>query len=120
MALEYRIKEVKVPLNSGEFIIFYPQFGYETKTTIGHLWWKKDIIEKQWDSFYRTTEGRTKGEIHSVQFDGDKIIGCTSKEEAQEVIDNYKKQCIASVKESYSKSAVNWNDDRYVKIHEVK
>ena len=53
MAFEYRVKEVKVPLQSGEIkSVFYPQWKETTYNMTGWLWWKKIEVDFCWSGFY--------------------------------------------------------------------
>ncbi len=114
--MEYRIKEVTIPLKSGVLKCFYPQVNFgETKKTTGYLWWKKSIMQEgQWCNFYRD-ESDNYLYVNKNHFST--LLYFSTIEEAQKIIEEHKSVILEQTREIYSKAGIEWTDDRYVKIH---
>lgn len=106
------------PTKMEELCVFYPQIKREQRKITGWLWWKKVTNVVVWHSFYET--GREKLFPAELENDfRDALVSCQSKEDAQKIIDGYENQTNEKIKKSYAKLGVYWDDERYVKIHEI-
>lgn len=115
--MEYRVKEVKFPLKSGELTVFYPQSRRIGKTTTGYLWWRKTSEEKKWEGFYRHKK-KEVNLLYTRQNDFSELLYFPTLREAQLIINEHEKWIDDEVKKSYIQKGIDWNDERYVKIHE--
>ncbi len=117
MSNEYRIKEIRVPLKSGEIFIFYPQVKITSEYIAGYWWWKKLIKEESWSNLY-LYDGDNIISSRQILSDKKTIISCMSKEEAERIISKYETQEKERTLEYYKKNAIDrFTDDRFVVIH---
>lgn len=121
MEIEYRIKEIKVPLKTGELPVYYPQIKVEEKETTGKLWWKKVTIKEVWRFFYKIgNEPYIDYENKQyVYYGNDKLLYFNTIEEVEIFIMNYKNISDKRTKDFWSKEASNWDDERLVKYHKA-
>jgi hypothetical protein len=114
----FRIKEVVLPIQFGKLSVFYPQvLRIETKTT-GYLWWKKTVAEKYWEALHKFQDNG-KVMYYTKKYDFNEVICCDTKEQAEHVINEYKKDCINHMRDWYKKNANTFTDETMVRHHEV-
>lgn len=125
MANEYRIKELKFPFNDGELNVFYPQIKRIVEITTGYLWWEKIIKEEKWEGFYKGENGVLLDE-KPTGYNSFKVLYFPTLQEAQAIIDEFKKliedtikQNIENKRKFYSRAGIDWDDDRFIKIHDI-
>jgi hypothetical protein len=121
MDVEYRIKEIKVPLKIGEIAVYYPQIKGEEEVKTGMLWWKKVTIKEVWRFFYKI------GNEPYIDYDNsqehyserDKLLCFNTIKEAESFIEEYKSISEKRTKKFWSKQASNWDDERLVKYYKA-
>lgn len=84
---EYSIREIKYLHNLEDNIVYCPQVERTEEITTGYLWWKKTKTIKRTELFFRWDK-----ELFTEEFKPFKenFIYCSTKEEAQKIIDEYK------------------------------
>lgn len=114
-----RIKEVKIPLKTGEYNIFYPQVEEICVEIVGYLWWKKSIEKLKWYNLRREKSGKIWGRFGTDNDYGD-VISCSSIEEAKAVFIEYYKQKIESTHKFYRNLGENLEEGNFVRFHPIE
>jgi len=121
METAYRIKQIQIPLKSGELIVFYPQINGEEKEITGKLWWKKTIVKEVWRFFYEIGK-QAYVDYENLQDDfskRDRLLYFNTLFDAENFVKHYKIKLEEDSKKLWKQNSANWDDERLVKYYKL-